>query len=63
MPDQPDHQRHYKEFLELLPLTLALAGLPGSEQGRYFSAEQIESRLFTVKHAYQSARQLARECT
>ena len=62
MTDQPEQQRRYKEFLDLLPLTLALAGLPGSEQGRYFTAEQIESRVFTIKHAYKSARQLAREC-
>ena len=61
MADPSDQQRRYKEFLDLLPLTLALAGLPHSEPGRYFTAEQIESRLFTVKHAYKAARQLARE--
>lgn len=61
MPDPSETQRRYKEFLDLLPLTLALAGLPDSEQGRYFTAEQIESRVFTIKHAYKSARQLARE--
>ncbi len=62
MAEQSDQQRRYKEFLDLLPLTMSLAGLPASEPGRYFSAEQIESRVFTVKHAYKSARQLAREC-
>lgn len=62
MADTSDQQRRYKEFLDLMPLTLALAGLPPSEHGRYFTAEQIESRIFTVKHAYKSARQLAREC-
>ncbi len=61
MPDPSDQQRRYKEFLDLLPLTLSLAGLPDSEPGRYFTAEQIESRVFTVKHAYKCARQLARE--
>lgn len=61
MAEASDQQRRYKEFLDLLPLTLALAGLPASEVGRYFTAEQIESRLFTVKHAYKSARLLARE--
>lgn len=55
-------QRRYREFLDLLPLTITLAGLPTSEGGRYYSAEQIEARLFTVKHAYKLARQLAREC-
>jgi len=59
MADQPEQQRRYKEFLELLPLTISLAGLPNSEPGRYFTAEQIESRIFTMRHAYDSARQLA----
>ena len=61
MADPSDQQRRYKEFLDLLPLTLSLAGLPTSEPGRYFTAEQIESRVFTVKHAYKCARILARE--
>ena len=61
MPDPSDQQRRYKEFLDLLPLTLSLAGLPTSDPGRYFTAEQIESRVFTVKHAYKCARLLARE--
>lgn len=61
MPEPSDQQRKYKEFLDLLPLTLALAGLPNSEVGRYFTAEQIESRVFTLKHAYKCSRQLARE--
>ena len=61
MPDASDQQRKYKEFLDLLPLTLALAGLPTSEIGRYFTAEKIESRVFTLKHAYKCSRQLARE--
>jgi hypothetical protein len=53
-------QRRYREFLDLLPLTLALAGLPASD-ARYFSEEQIEARSFTVKHAFKAARKLARE--
>ena len=61
MADTSDQQRRYKEFLDLLPLTLSLAGLPASEHGSYFTAEQIESRLFTIKHAYKAARQVARE--
>jgi len=61
MAESSDSQRRYKEFLDLLPLTLTLAGLPPSETGRYFTAEQIESRVFTIKHAYKCARVLARE--
>ena len=58
---QSDLQRRYKEFLDLMPLTLALAGLPHSEPGRYYSEEQIETRLFAVRHAFKAARTLVRE--
>ena len=61
MPEPSEQQRRYKEFLDLLPLTLSLAGLPPSDVGRYFTAEQIESRVFTIKHAYKAARLLAKE--
>lgn len=62
MPDPNDLQRNDKEFLELLPLTLALAGLPSSETGKYYTQEQIEARVFTIRHAYRAARSVAREC-
>lgn len=56
-----DQQRRYKEFLDLLPLTIALAGLPVSESGKYYTEDQIETRLFAVRHAYKLARGLVRE--
>jgi hypothetical protein len=59
--DAGDHQRRYREFLDLMPLTIALAGLPHSEVGKYFSQEQMEGRIFTLRHAYRAARQFARE--
>ena len=55
-------KRRYREFLDLMPLTLALAGLPRSESGRYYTEEQIETRTFAVKAAWRMARQTAREC-
>jgi len=61
MSDAHEQQRRYREFLDLMPLMISLAGLPGSEQGKYFSEEQIEARTFTLRHAYRTARQLARE--
>ncbi len=61
MTDANDVQQRYKEFIALLPLTLSLAGLPQSDHGKYFTEEQIEARLFTVRHAYKAARQLVRE--
>jgi hypothetical protein len=45
----------------LLPLTVALAGLPMSE-GRLYSEEQIEARAITVKAAYRVARNVAKDC-
>lgn len=62
MVDANEQQRRYQEFLDLMPLTLALAGLPPSEAGKYNTEEQIEARAFTIRHAYKSARQSAREC-
>ncbi|HEV3121460.1 MAG TPA: hypothetical protein VGY53_06135 [Isosphaeraceae bacterium] len=56
-----DLQQKYRQFLDLLPLTLSLAGLPPSE-GRLFGEEQIEARAITVKAAYRVARALARDC-
>jgi hypothetical protein len=56
-----DAQRRYREFLDLLPLTLALAGLPTSDIGKYFTEEQMEGRSFTIRHAYKMARSIARE--
>lgn len=61
MTEQNEQQRKYREFLDLMPLTLALAGLPTSEPGRYYSEEQIETRLFAVRHAYKAARNFARD--
>lgn len=60
-PEPNEVQRRYKEFLDLLPLTLALAGLPESDHGKYYGEEQIETRLFAVRHAYKAARGLVRE--
>lgn len=59
--NQNEAQRKYKEFMELLPLTLALAGLPASEIGRYFGEEQIETRVFAIRHAHKAAKNLIRE--
>ncbi len=62
MGDAAELQQNYKEFLDLLPLTVALAGLPSSEHGKYYGQDQIEARVFTIRHAYRSAKSVAREC-
>lgn len=56
-----DLQQKYRQFLDLMPLTISLAGLPPSEN-RLFGEEQIEARAITMRLAYKVARNLAREC-
>lgn len=53
-------QQKYRQFIELLPLTLALAGLPVSE-GRLYSEDQIEGRAMTIRTAYRLARSTTRD--
>ena len=64
MPDttsSADLQQKYRQFLDLLPLTISLAGLPQSE-GRLYGEEHLEARVITVRIAYKVARNLAKEC-
>lgn len=56
-----EQQRRYREFLDLLPLAINLAGLPTSDGPRYYSEDQIELRANTIRHAFKFARHLARE--
>ena len=60
-PNTADLQQKYRQFLDLLPLTISLAGLPTSE-GRLFNEEQIDARSMTIRAAYRVARNVAREC-
>lgn len=60
-PSAADQQRRYREFLDLLPLTINIAGLPPSDIGKYYTEEQMETRIFALRHAYKMARQFARE--
>jgi hypothetical protein len=50
-----------QEFIRLLPLTLAVAGLPEAEHGRYLTEGQMEARATTIKTAYKVARQIVLE--
>ncbi len=42
--DEETLKRRYREFLDLLPLTVAIAGLPASETHRSYTPEQMEAR-------------------
>ena len=59
--DEETLRRRYKEFLDLMPLTIAIAGLPQSESPFNFSADQMEVRINTLNTAFKLARQLVRD--
>jgi len=51
-------QQKVQEFMRLLPLTLAVAGLPSAESGRHLNEGQMEARALTLRSAYKIARQI-----
>ncbi len=51
-------QQKVREFMSLLPLTLALAGLPQSAAGQHFNEGQLDNRASTIKAAYKTVRQM-----
>jgi hypothetical protein len=51
-------QRKLNEFMQLLPLTLAIAGLPHATLGHLFTEGQMEVRVSSLKQAFKMARQL-----
>lgn len=54
-------QIKYREFMSLLPLTAAIAGLPEAEAGKYFTEGQMENRAANLRLAYKIARQMIQE--
>jgi hypothetical protein len=54
-------KRRYKEFLDLMPLTIAIAGLSLNTTTRSFSPDQMEARAQILSSAFKIARQTARE--
>jgi hypothetical protein len=59
--DEEALQRRYRQFLDLMPLTIAIAGLPPSQGPYLFNQEQMEVRANTLATAHKLARQLARD--
>jgi len=51
-------QLKVREFMQLLPLTLEVAGLPHAEPGRHLNEGQMEARATTIRSAYKIARQI-----
>jgi hypothetical protein len=60
-PESADRQQKAREFMSLLPLTLAIAGLPESEAGKLFNEGQMDARGTTLKAAYKVARQIIQD--
>lgn len=60
MSTEPADRQQLKmnEFMRLLPLTLAIAGLPHAELGKLFTEGQMEVRVNSIRQAYKMARQL-----
>jgi hypothetical protein len=54
--DADRQQQKVNEFLRMLPLTLAIAGLPESDHGKHFNEGQMEMRANTIRTAYKVAR-------
>ena len=58
----PDRQRQkINEFMQLLPLTLAISGLSQVEPGRILTEGQMEGRATSIRNAYKIARQVLLE--
>jgi hypothetical protein len=58
----PDRQQQkINEFLRLLPLTVAIAGLPNVEAGRHLNEGQMDVRATAIRNAYKVARQVILE--
>ena len=51
-------QAKQREFMQLLPLTLAIAGLPSAPLGTYLNDGQMELRANNLRAAFKYARQL-----
>lgn len=60
--ENPERQQQkIREFMGLMSLTLAIAGLPDAEPGRYFTEGQMDARATAIRTAYKMARQIVLE--
>ncbi len=59
--DEESLKRRYKEFLDLLPLTVAIAGLPDNPGPRSYTSDQMEARAQVLSSAFKIARTTVRE--
>ncbi len=50
-PEVERQQQKAKEFMSLLPLTMALAGLPMAQPGQFVNEGQLDARATAVRAA------------
>lgn len=50
-----------REFMTLLPLTIAVAGLPLANPGTYLNEGQMEARATAIRAAYKISRQIVQD--
>ena len=60
-PETDRQQQKAKEFMSLLPLTIAIAGLAPATPGQVFTESQLEARATSIRIAYKTVRQLIME--
>lgn len=59
--DEEALKRRYREFIDLLPLTIEIAGLSANSSPRSFTAEQMDARAQVLGQAFKLARQVVRD--
>lgn len=58
MNETDRQQQKVNEFMRILPLTLAIAGLSTAPTGGHLTEGQLEARATTLRTAYKVARQV-----
>jgi hypothetical protein len=54
-------QQEMRNFMSLLPLTIAIAGLPEIEAGRHLNEGQMDVRATQLRMAYKLAKRVVRD--
>jgi len=54
-------KRRYREFIDLLPMAVVIAGLPENTGARSYSEDQMIARAQVLVSAFKIARQSVRE--
>jgi hypothetical protein len=54
-------QQELRNFMSLLPLTVAISGLPDIEAGRHLNEGQMDVRANQLRLAYKVAKKLVRD--